>query len=52
MFETEEKKGFTQMCLSFIFKVNHKARVIKSRLSEILDIIYVRTDTKNQVCIM
>ena len=34
------------MCLTFIFKVNHQGQVTDSGFSEILDLAYVRIDTK------
>ena len=46
MFGTGDKKGHTQICLTFIFKVNHQGQVIYSRFSEISDIENVRIDTK------
>ena len=46
MFTTRDTKGPTQMCLTFIFKVNHQGQVIDFGFSEILDIVNVRIDTK------
>ena len=46
MFTTGDTKGHTQMCLTFIFKVNHQGQVTDFRFSEILDLAYVRIDTK------
>ena len=45
MFGTGEKEGHTQMCLTFIFKVNRQGQVIYSKFSEITDIVNVRIDT-------
>ena len=46
MFITRDTKGHTQMCLTFIFKVNHQGHVTDFRFSEILDLANVRIDTK------
>ena len=46
MFTTRDTKGHTQMCLTFIFKVNHQGQVTYSGFSEILDLANVRIDTK------
>ena len=46
MFTTRDTKGHTQMCLTFIFKVNHQGQVTDSAFSEILDLANVRIDTK------
>ena len=46
MFITRDTKGHTQMCLTFIFKINHQGQVTDFRFSEILDIVNVRIDTK------
>ena len=46
MFTTRETKGHTQMCLIFIFKVNHQGQVTDFEFSEILDLANVRIDTK------
>ena len=46
MFTTRDTKGHTQMCLTFIFKVNHQGQVTDFEFSEILDIVNVRIDTK------
>ena len=46
MFTTRDTEGHTQMCLTFIFKVNHQGQVTDFRFSEILDIVNVRIDTK------
>ena len=46
MFTTRDTKGQTQMCLTFIFKINHQGQVTDFRFSEILDIVDVRIDTK------
>ena len=43
---TIDTKGHTQMCLTFIFKVNHQGQVTDFKFSEILDIVNVRMDTK------
>ena len=53
MFTTRDTKGHTQMCLTFIFKVNHQGQVTDFRFSEILDLENVRIDTKikSVVCI-
>ena len=45
MFTTRDTKGHTQMCLFFIFKVNHQGQVTDFGFSEILDIVNVRIDT-------
>ena len=36
----------TQMCLTFISKVNHQGQVTDFGFSEIIDIVNVRIDTK------
>ena len=41
-----DTKGHTQMCLTFIFKVNHQGQVTDFAFSEILDLANVRIDTK------
>ena len=46
MFTTRDTKGHTQMCLNFIFKVNHQGQVTYFGFSEILDLANVRIDTK------
>ena len=46
MFTTRDTKGHTQMCLTFIFKVNHQGQVTDFGFSEILDIVNFRIDTK------
>ena len=46
MFTTRDTKGHTQMCLTFIFKVNHQGHVTDFRFSEILDLENVRILTK------
>ena len=46
MFTTRDTKGHTQMCLTFIFKVNYQGQVTYSGFSEILDLANVRIDTK------
>ena len=46
MFTTRDTKGHTQMCLTFIFKVNHQGHVTDFEFSEILDLANVRIDTK------
>ena len=46
MFTTRDTEGHTQMCLTFIFKVNHKGQVTDFVFSEILDLANVRIDTK------
>ena len=46
MFTTRDTKGHTQMCLTFIFKVNHQGQVTDFGFSEILNIVNVRIDTK------
>ena len=46
MFTTRDTKGHTQMCLAFIFKVNHQGQVTDFEFFEILDIVNVRIDTK------
>ena len=45
-FTTRDTKGHTQMCLTYIFKVNHRGHVTYFRFSEILDLENVRIDTK------
>ena len=46
MFTTGDTKGHTQMCLTFIFKVNHQGHVTDFEFSEIHDLANVRIDTK------
>ena len=46
MFTTRDTKDHTQMCLTFIFKVNHQGQVTDFGFSEILDIVNVRINTK------
>ena len=46
MFTTRDTKGHAQMCLTFIFKVNHQGQVTDFGFSEILDLENVRIDTK------
>ena len=46
MFTTRDTKGHTEMCLTFIFKVNHQGQVTDFGFYEILDIVNVRIDTK------
>ena len=46
MFTTGDTKGHTQMCLTFIFKVNHQGQMTNFRFFEILNLAYVRIDTK------
>ena len=46
MFTTRDTKSHTQICLTFIFKVNHQGQVTDFRFSEILDLANVRIDTK------
>mgnify|MGYP003492556403 FL=1 len=46
MFTTRDTKGHTQMCLTFIFKVNHQGQVTDFGFYEILDFENVRIDTK------
>ena len=46
MFTTRDTKGHTQMCLTFVFKVNHQGHVTDFGFSEILDLANVRIDTK------
>ena len=46
MFTTRDTKDHTQMCLTFIFKVNHKGQVTDLGFYEILDILNARIDTK------
>ena len=46
MFTTRDTKGHTQMCLTFIFKVNHQGHVTDFGFPEILDLANVRIDTK------
>ena len=46
MFTTGDTKGHTQMCLTFIFKVNHQSQMTNFGCSEILDLANVRINTK------
>ena len=46
MFTTRDTKGHTQMCLTFIFKINHQSHVTDFAFFEILDLANVRIDTK------
>ena len=46
MFITRDTEGHTQVCLTFIFKVNHQNQVTDFGFSEILDLANVRIDTK------
>ena len=46
MFTTKDTKGHTEMCLTFIFNVNHQGQVTDSGVYEILDVVNVRFDTK------
>ena len=46
IFTTRDTEGHTQMCLTFIFKVNHQGQVTDSGFSEILDLANVRIGTK------
>ena len=46
MLTIRDTKDPTQMCLTFNFKVSHQGQVTDSRFSEILDLDYVRIDTK------
>ena len=46
MFTTRDTKGHTQMCLTFIFKVNHQGQVTEFVFFKILDLANVRIDTK------
>ena len=46
MFTTRDTKGHTQMCLTFIFKVNYQGHVTDFGFSEIFDLANVRIDTK------
>ena len=46
MFTTRDTKGHIQMCLTFIFKINHQSQVTDFRFSEIIDLVNVRIDTK------
>ena len=46
MFTARDTKGHTQMCLTYIFKVNHQGQMTDFRFSEILDLENVRIDTK------
>ena len=43
---TNAKMCLTQMCSTFIFKVNHQGQVTDFKFSEILDLANVRIDTK------
>ena len=53
MLTTRNTKGHTQMCLTFICKVNHQGQVTDFGFPEILDIVNVRIDTniKSAACI-
>ena len=53
MFTARDTKGPTQMCLTFIFKVNYYGLLKDSGFSEILYIVNVRIDTeiKSAACI-
>ena len=46
MFTTRDTKSHTQMCLTFIFKVNHQGQVTDFKFSEIFYLENVRIDTK------
>ena len=46
MFTTKDTQGLTQMCLTFIFKVNHQGQVTDFGFSEILNIVNIGIDTK------
>ena len=46
MLTTGDTKVHTQVCLTFIFKVNHQGQVTTFGFSEILDLANVRIDTK------
>ena len=46
MFTTRDTKCHTQMCLTFIFKVNHQGQATDFAFSEIHDLENVRIDTK------
>ena len=46
MFTTRDTKGHTQMCLTFIFKVNHQGQVTDFKFSEIHDLANIRIETK------
>ena len=46
MFTIRDTKDHTQMCLTFIFKVNHQGQATDLRFSEIFDLANVRIDTK------
>ena len=46
MFTTRDTEGHTQMCLTFIFKINHQSQVTDFAFFEILDLADVRIDTK------
>ena len=48
MLTTRDTKGHTQMCLTFIFKVNHQGQVTGFEFSEILNVANVRIDTKTK----
>ena len=53
MFTTRDTKGHKQMCLTFIFKVNHQGQVTDFWFSEIHDLGNVRivTEIKSSSCI-
>ena len=46
MFTTRDTEGHTQMCLTFIFKVNHQSQVTEFGFPGIPDFANVRIDTK------
>ena len=46
MFTTRDTKGHAQLCLTFIFKINHQSQVTDFGFSEILDIVNIIVDTK------
>ena len=46
MFTTRDTKGHTKMCLTFIFKINHRGQVTDFAFFEILDLANVRIDTE------
>ena len=46
MFTARDTKGYTQMCLTFIFKFNHQSQVTDFAFFEILDLENVRIDSE------
>ena len=46
MLTTRDTKGHTKICLTFIFKINYQGHVTDFGFSEILNLAYVRINTK------